>query len=198
MKKDKVTLKNFTSVFTSTGYSFEGKLPDEHVFIVVRKHWFVLIQKFLIIFFFAAVPFLINSSLVETLADSEVAMFIWFLTIMFYLYLWYAAFFQIMLYLMDIWIITDHRIIDSEQYWLFSRSVAELNLKNIQDISVEINGFFPTLLNFGNLEIQTAGAANKFFLSGVANPIEVKNMITKAQRSFKKLHPKDQQEEPGE
>ena len=195
MKKDKVNIKRFISVFTSSGFSFEGKLPDEHVYIVVRKHWFVLLQKFLLIFLFAVVPFLVNTSLIDTFVGSEMAMFVWFLTILFYLYLWYAAFFQIMLYLMDIWIITDHRIIDSEQYWLFSRSVAELNLKNIQDISVEINGLFPTILNFGNLEIQTAGTSNKFFLSGVANPIEVKNIIMKAHRSYRRLHPKDQEEE---
>lgn len=194
MKKEQTNYKRFISIFTSSQHSFEGKLPDENVYIVVRKHWFVLLQRMVVIVFLVVGSVFITSSFADLLFNADLVMFVWFLTFLFYLYIWYALFFQIMLYLMDIWIITDHRIIDSQQYWLFSRGVSELDLKNIQDITVEINGFFPTLLNFGNLEIQTAGTTSRFYLSGVANPIAVKNLIMKAQRDNRKMHPKGKED----
>jgi uncharacterized membrane protein YdbT with pleckstrin-like domain len=81
------------------------------------------------------------------------------------------------MYVLDVWIVTDKRIIDSTQHGFFSRSVSELHLSRVQDISVKVDGLFQSLLKFGDLVIQTAGTENKFDFRQIPNPNEVKNQI---------------------
>jgi hypothetical protein len=194
-KIPKIDYSKLLTVFTETKYSFEGQLPDEKVIKVVRRHWFTLVAPFGGIVFLAFLPLPVYAFLSEFISGQTVLVY-WFLTSLFYLFLWYVAFFKLLVYLMDMWIITNHRIIDTELFWLFSRSVAELNLKKIQDISVDIHGMIPTMLNFGNVEVQTAGPEKKFQIGNTPNPAEVKNAVMKAYNAYKHLHPQEPTDEP--
>lgn len=83
------------------------------------------------------------------------------------------------MYTLDAWIITDRRIIDSTQHGFFNRTVSELRLSRIQDMSVQTQGVIQTLLHFGDLQIQTAGTEEKFKLFQIPNPERVKDTIAK-------------------
>ncbi len=98
-------------------------------------------------------------------------------------------FYSITMYLLDTWIITNHRVIDSEQHGFFDRTVSELSLLKIQDVSTEINGPIATWLKFGNLEIQTAGAREKFLFKQIPNPLLIKDQLMKAHNDFVAEHP---------
>jgi uncharacterized membrane protein YdbT with pleckstrin-like domain len=83
-------------------------------------------------------------------------------------------------YYLDVWIITSKKIIDVEQHGLFRREVSFLHLDKIQDITYEINGIIPTMLNYGNLEVQTAGSEGAFPIKGVPNPSNVQAKLNEA------------------
>ena len=83
-------------------------------------------------------------------------------------------------YYLDVLIVTNKRIIDIEQFGLFSRDQASLPIKNVQDIKVKVVGLIPELLKFGNLDIQTAGEAKEFEIRDLRDPEKVKNIINKA------------------
>jgi hypothetical protein len=68
-------------------------------------------------------------------------------------------------YLLDLWVITDRRIIVIEQVAFFNRKVGNFRLERMQDIKVTISGIIPTLLNYGTLKAQTASAAESNFTS---------------------------------
>ena len=51
---------------------------------------------------------------------------------------------------------TNDRIVDIEQHGLFSRTISEVDLFRIQDVTVDIHGIIATLLNYGNLTVKTA------------------------------------------
>mgnify|MGYP001589399367 FL=1 len=93
------------------------------------------------------------------------------------LIIWQLWFYALTMYLLDVWIVTNQRIIDSTQRGFFNRSVSELHNSRIQDISVKVSGLFQSLLKFGDLEVQTAGTENKFRFLQIPNPVEVKNVI---------------------
>lgn len=85
-----------------------------------------------------------------------------------------------MLYLLDTWIVTNERILDVNQKSFFFRTVSELNLSKVQDISVKTSGLIQTIFDFGDVEIETAGAAlDKFRFRQVAHPNMVKDRIMK-------------------
>lgn len=89
---------------------------------------------------------------------------------------------------LDLWIVTNDRLLDMEQNGLFHRTVAELDLYQIQDASSEVNGFFPSLFNYGNISLQTAGEIPKFTFKNVANPNQLREQILQLASEDKKYH----------
>ncbi len=55
----------------------------------------------------------------------------------------------------SVFILTNQRFIQITQKGLFHRSVADINLQQIQSINYEINGIEQTLLGFGTIKMQT-------------------------------------------
>ena len=184
-------MNNF-SIFLKTKNSFEGQLPDEKTLKVIRKHWFTLASEGLMLFI-AAIPLLgllIFSSFVPSVLISK---FLVLMTAILFLYWWYWLFFVATMYYLNVWIITDHRIISSQQVSLFKRNVAELYLVKIQDISVNVEGFFQTFLDFGDLEVQSAAAEKKFKLVNIQRPIEIKELIMGSHNEFLRSHLKSKE-----
>ena len=55
----------------------------------------------------------------------------------------------------SLFIVTDQRFIQITQKGLFSRSVADLSLSQIQSVNYEVKGLQETLLGFGTINMQT-------------------------------------------
>lgn len=55
----------------------------------------------------------------------------------------------------SVFILTDQRFIQITQKGLFSRSVADLSLNQIQSVNYEVKGLQETLLGFGTINMQT-------------------------------------------
>jgi hypothetical protein len=68
-------------------------------------------------------------------------------------------------------------LLDVDQHGLFARTVSEMNLAQVQDITTEIKGLLPTFFNYGNIIIQNAGAVTKFHLHNVRNPNKLRELI---------------------
>lgn len=81
-------------------------------------------------------------------------------------------------YYLDTWIVTTHRVINIEQKGLFSRIISELHLNQVQDVTAETHGFWPTVLSYGRVYIQTAGTRERFEFKQVDNPESVKARIS--------------------
>jgi hypothetical protein len=177
------------SIFSESANTFEGELSYENVILLLRRHWFVLFIQLVAFLILGGLP-LIAGILIQPVLDrvNGQSLFMFFV-IVYYLVWWSSLFYAVAMYLLDVWIITDHRIIDSEQHGYFKRTIAELHLSKIQDISVKITGIIPTFLDYGDLEIQTAGASEKFFFKQIPHPNRVRDIITEAANEFNIVHP---------
>ncbi|MDX9913774.1 MAG: PH domain-containing protein, partial [Candidatus Moranbacteria bacterium] len=78
-------------------------------------------------------------------------------------------------------IITNERIVNIEQKALFIRTTSELKFDKIQDISINIVGLIPTVLNFGDVHVQTAGNTERFLFHKVPDPQKIKSLIMNMQ-----------------
>jgi membrane protein YdbS with pleckstrin-like domain len=179
------------SVFTNTQYTFEGEYPYEKVVVLLFRHWFALLVKILTYILLALIPpaiYLFGGSFLSEYALGSLFVL---LIVVYYMAWWYGLFYAIAMYLLDVWIVTDHRVIDSEQHGFFSRTVAELNLAKIQDVGTSIEGPLATWLKFGNLDIQTAGTNPKFSFKQIPDPLKVKDMLMHAHNEYIAVHPGD-------
>ncbi len=151
----------------------------EHIVFEVRRHWYVLAKESSVIVLMFLVPLFILGgfdyfNLSENLFFPILALCAGWMAL-----LWTLFFVIFTNYYLDVWIITDQRIVDIEQFNLFSRDVSEFRMDRVQDITVEVRGIIPTLLGFGDLGIQTAGTHPQFRISGIPDPYEVKDRIIK-------------------
>ncbi len=179
----------FLSVFTETNYTFEGQHSYETVVALLYRHWFILFSRLLVFLIMAFVPVFVYIFLWDWIALYELVSLYGLLVAVYYLIWWYFMFYNITMYLLDTWIITDHRIVDSEQHGFFNRTVAELNLSKIQDISTSIQSFIGTILKFGDIEVQTAGTHPKFSFHQISNPEGVRERLTIAHNEYIAKHP---------
>jgi hypothetical protein len=67
-------------------------------------------------------------------------------------------------------IITDLNVTEVQQLGLFNRKVSELSLANVEDVTANTHGIFPTMFNFGTLTIETAGEQHNFTFKYCPNP----------------------------
>ena len=55
--------------------------------------------------------------------------------------------------------------------------MASTDLVDVEDIAIQREGLLPTLFNFGNVQLQTAGVQANFVLSGIPKPSDVLGTI---------------------
>jgi uncharacterized membrane protein YdbT with pleckstrin-like domain len=115
----------------------------------------------------------------------------------FFLFAWLFLFQSFLDYYLDIWIVTTKRILNIEQTGLFGRTVSELRLYRIQDVTATVHGILHTFLNFGNVHIQTAAEKERFVFEEVPHPNEVAKMILELSEIDRKEHLDEAVEEFG-
>jgi len=151
----------------------------EKILFEVRRHWFVVVSESTFVLLLALIPFFALSASSTVHLSSELFYIILFLCAGWLLILWSVFFIIWTNYYLDVWIVTDQRIIDIEQLNLFNRVVSEFRLDRVQDITIKVNGLIATLLGFGDIHVQTAGEMEKFLIKNAPKPYEVKDRIIK-------------------
>ncbi len=158
---------------------------DEHIIFEVRKHWIVFVGYAFSLFFSAIVPFIlffIYNTFSPKLPTINIpgninALFI-FLYCIWFLFLWVSFFLNWTKYYLDVWYVTEKRIIAVDQRRIFDRGISNLRFDKIQDVTIDVRGIIPTFLNYGNVKVQTAGEDNyEFSMSNVKDPENVRKII---------------------
>ncbi len=158
---------------------------DESVILEVRKHWIVFVSVasgFLFSGIFPLILFLALRWFVPGIFNIDIpgngiALFL-FLYTLWLLTLWILFFIDWTKYYLDVWYVTQKRIIIVDQRDIFHRGMSNLRFDKIQDITVDVHGFIPTLLDFGNVKVQTAGQDSlDFSIKSVKNPQQIRKVI---------------------
>lgn len=110
---------------------------------------------------------------------------------------WLFAFQSFIDYWLDVFILTDKRILDIEQKGLFNRTVSELRLYRTQDVTAEVKGFWHTMFDYGDIYVQTAGEQERFHFELVAHPNRVAKQILEWAEADRKDHLEDAVEDFG-
>jgi len=173
-KRDTYEIKSFIK------NRVEKNKNKEVLVMFLRRHWLNLLGKllpvilmvlFIFILYFILIPL---SGIVFT--PNEWGM-IRFVTAIVSVFIWAFLFVKLVDYYLDIWIITDRRIVNIEQKGLFRREVSELRIMNVQDVTTDIRGIIPTLFDYGDLYVQTAAKRERFLFRRIPKPGVVKDII---------------------
>lgn len=163
--------------------TFPGQYADEQILIVKRRHYIILLGFFLMVALLIFVPVAVYLFVPLALDIPDPAIYrnlFLFISGLYYLFLTYMAFYAIIDYYLDVWIITNQRIVSIEQRGLFHRIVIEVRYSQIQDITSVVSGLIPTYFQFGDIRIQTAAERERMILKQITHPIETRRIISDA------------------
>ncbi len=81
----------------------------------------------------------------------------------------------------DAWLITNMSIIDVEWNGFFSRQSSRIEYHTIDGIQYMVQGFWPTILNYGQVQLQQVGGAIIVSLKDATNPRKVEREVLRVQ-----------------
>lgn len=157
---------------------------DEKVATIVRKHWFNIFERSVGAILAALAPVLLFGALNVFGIDlqlSEYSSLVIFFYSLWVLICWMFVAYAWTDHYLDVWAITDRRIIKIDQSGFFNRQIGSFRLEKLQDMNVEVKGVVQTFLDFGTIEAQTAsGSEEEFQGSYVPKPREIKSLILRS------------------
>lgn len=158
--------------------------PGEHVVREARKHWFLFAVTLLPYVILAVIPFYLHGILAAFPTTAPYAPYIVFNTPLmraalgvWLLLVWTGAWSAFTRYFLNLWVLTNKRIVDIKQHGYFNREVSSLLLNRVQDVTTDVNGPLISLLGIGNITVQSAGAVDEFHMNGIPRPEEMRDII---------------------
>ena len=153
---------------------FINKDPEEEVILFLRKHpitnlkWIVVSFGMIVFPAFASVlPFF----------DSIPSNFSFLLVISWYMVTFAYVFENFLNWFFSVNIVTDERIFDVDFYNLIYRKITDANIDQIQDVTVQIGGGLRTMLNYGDVIIQTAAEIPEIEFEAIPMPDRVAKVL---------------------
>ncbi len=155
-------------------FSFDQRDSKEEIILVLRSHWFTNLKWIVISLLMLLFPLFCSYFNVLSFLPGNykiIAAIFWFLVTFVY------AFEKFLTWYFNVFIITDERVVDIDFYNLLVKEVTEAKISMIQDVTYNVIGFIPTVLNYGNLFIQTASEVPMIEILNVPNPETVSKIL---------------------
>jgi hypothetical protein len=160
--------------------------PGEQVVQELRRHWILFVLELLPYAILAIIPFALPNlvTLVPPLASfagylntsdplMRVALGIWLLLT------WTAAWSSFTRYFLNLWVLTNQRIVEIKQPSYFNREVSSMFLNRVQDVTSDVRGILSSVFDIGTIMVQSAGAENEFQMRGIPHPDVMRDVLLK-------------------
>jgi len=145
---------------------------DEKIFEILHRHPYVYFRdSFKVLFFGVLIP---------------VAGYFVFPQLIFIFFVWAVIGLIGMMYhfldwYFDVWIITDLGVIDIEVNGMFDKNAKRVEYTAIDALGYKINGIMATILNFGDVTIDTMGTHMSLILKEAPHPKSIEKLVVKYQ-----------------
>ncbi len=152
---------------------FEFQHDDEEIIFLVRAHPITQIYWVINGFLMGIIIFILISVFSVYLTSKQIV-FIFLFAIVFIFSYWWFSFLS---WYFNVGIVTSQRVIDIDFYYLTYKEITSALLDNIEDITIKSGGFFPSIFNYGNVFVQTAGTKVNIEFMNCPQPEKIKEII---------------------
>ncbi len=176
-------------------------LPGERIVFLLRRYWITFARQLTFYLLLAVLPFIarylvlrLYPGLVDTIFSGGILEALFRLGVsLYFLVVWVFFWSAWVDYYLDVWVVTTERVVTLEQRALFNRSVSELRLLRVQDVSAKVQGFLGTFLDYGEVRLETAGEQSEavFAFHQVPHPTQVSEKILHLADDCRHLHSND-------
>lgn len=167
----------------------------EKIEYLLRRHPITFVPDIFLFLILMVVPFIVYlliNNLYPVILDPMTSKILFPIAVLsasiYYMGAYLFFYFQFIEFYLDMWVVTNDRIVDVEQNGLFSRTISELDLYRVQDVTVETNGFFPSIFKYGNVKVKTASQNMGIIFHNVPNPNEIREALIQLSDADRKHH----------
>ncbi|EKE26741.1 MAG: hypothetical protein ACD_4C00171G0005 [uncultured bacterium (gcode 4)] len=158
----------------------------ENIKLILKRHWitlmytamhflFLILSVSLILAFESIIFYLIPENLLNVFLVIYISIFSLFIYIG-----W-------MKYELDLFIITNERIVWIEQKWFLDRNISECSLKDVQEVNARTKWLFSNILDYWLVTIHTASEKSEFEMDFLPIPFENQRKITNVINEYKMM-----------
>lgn len=163
------------------GISFQAQKHDEVIILFLRAHFitnlFWILISLVLIFIPAIIAMLSSVFGIRFFSSPLVAHFTTVYLLFYYLIVFSFIFINFLHWFYNVFIVTTQRVVDIDYSDIVVHNIAVTKLSHVQDVNYTQSGFIPTLFNYGNLFVQTAGTEINFEAPNVPKPREATHII---------------------
>lgn len=142
-----------------TAFLYLNLHQGEEIKMIVRHHWAGFLTTLILIIAMGLFPIFLlfainvgfNGRITEFTPLITVLLSGYFIFLLTFLFGTWINFYYDMIF------ITNERLINVAQEGLLARKTSELSLRQVQNVSAEVNGFLQSFFNYGLLVVETAG-----------------------------------------
>lgn len=177
-------LKEMKTAFSAFAVSpkdvhFENQEDGENMLLLLRRHWVTNIHWLAASLLMILAP----SIIFPTLSFLKFLKFFPFKFQLVFLVAWYILTFSYVFvsfinWYFNVYIITNHRVIDVDFYNLLYKEISACSIEKIQDVTYKVGGTIGVLFDFGNIYIQTAGEEENIEFELVPKPALIVKRLT--------------------
>lgn len=173
LKDEKVATSSLASFMPfPKRISVEIQDEEEKIILLVRKHWITNLGWMVLVAVMILAPLLLGRLPFLELMPLR---FQFMSLILWYLLTTAVALEGFLSWFFDAFVITDERIIDIDFYNLIYKNITATKIDNIEDVTYTVSGALPSMLNYGTVLVQTAGAGIRLTPGDTKPSIEIRD-----------------------
>ena len=156
------------------GVDFETRSEAERIILLLRRHPITNLKWIIITALLLTGPTLLSTFNVFSFLPTGFPLVI---TLAWYLVTSAYAIESFLDWYFNVYFVTTNRVVDVDFYNLINKKVSDAEIEKIQDVSYATGGVLRTMLNYGDVFIQTAAEVSEFEFSAVPNPEKVVKIL---------------------
>ena len=163
------------------GVSFQTQKPHETIILFLRSHFVTNLSWIIIGLMLISFPIIILMFIpklgIDFLSSPSASRFTTVYALFYYLIVFSYIFISFLHWFYNVFIVSSQRVVDIDYSDIVVHNLAITNLSHIEDVNYTQSGFIPTLFNYGDLFVQTAGNEKNFEALSVPRPREATHII---------------------
>jgi len=173
MKKFDTSGTHLHSFFVKPSIKFENQSDDEEILLMVRAHpitQLLCLFNSLIVFIFL---FLVNYFFSNYFTFTQLVFLNLLVIVIVLNFLW----FNFLSWYFNLGIITNERVIDVDFSTVLYKETTTAYYNKIEDVTVKTGGFLASIVDYGNIFVQTAGTEANIEFMNIPLPSRVAETI---------------------
>ena len=174
-------------------YMYKGSIDtvddDERTVLVVRKHFFGILQLYIATGLGIGMGLILVSLLLTENVPGSITALIGIAVLIVLGLVVLILLVATYIFFENKIIITNKNITQVLQKGLFHRQISQLSMANVEDVTSDQRGFFATIFNYGTLKIETAGEQANFHFTYTPNSGAVAKQVLEARERFIEYDP---------